>query len=142
MLPSSDESLGLEYLPQSQLESVPGLKTSPQMEADMDMSGLTPEANTASPELVLRSLIAENGLVVVLEALRNIMETQAERLQDSSMQPYAKQLKSFQKVAEDLAELLEALPAELDMEIALTQITHATPAIESTSTTLTEELSG
>jgi len=139
MTAHSDESLGLDYLPQSQLESTPGLNTSPILDVDVDMASSGYEDNTQPPEQSLRSLISENGLVAVLDALNNLIKAQAERLKDSSMKPYTKQLQSFEDTSEKLTELVEMLPAELDMEIALAQVTHVTPAIESTPTKLTDD---
>lgn len=133
-----DESLGLDHLPQSQLEAVPSSITAPVMEAVLDRQANGDDTDAQSPQAVLRSLVSNNGLVAVLEAFQSIMETQIERLQDSSMRPYAQQLSAFQAVANNLAELVEHLPAELDIELALTQITHTAPVIEESSVTLTD----
>lgn len=135
-----DESLGLDRLPQSQLEAVPDSITSPLMEVDTDRTSFSDDSAEPSPEAVLRSLVSENGLVAILEAFNSFVETQVERLQDSSMQSYSKQLNSFQVVRENLTELIENLPAELDIELALTQVTHTAPAIAETSSTLADEL--
>lgn len=135
-----DESLGLDHLPQSQLEAIPSSITSPLMETVLDREANGDEIDAQSPQAILRSLVSENGLIAVLEAFQGIMETQVERLQDTSMRPYAKQLSAFQTVANNLAELIEDLPPELDIELALTQITHTAPAIEENSVTLTDSI--
>jgi hypothetical protein len=140
MSSQSDESLGLDTLPPSQLESRPGFGTSPFLEDDIDPVNDGYETNTTSPDQVLRSLISDNGFVVILEALNQLIQDQIARFQDSSMQSYGRQLKSFQDTSEKLTELIETLPAELDIEIALAQVTRVTPAIESTPAKLTDDL--
>lgn len=140
MAAQSDESLGLDHLPQSQLESTPGLHPSPILDLDTDPMHRGDREDAQVPEQILRSLISENGLVVVLDALNDLIKAQAERLQDSTMKSYSKQLQSFQDTSEKLTELIEMLPPELDMEIALAQVTHVTPTLESTPTKLTTDL--
>ncbi|MDX2243048.1 MAG: hypothetical protein NW224_20400 [Leptolyngbyaceae cyanobacterium bins.302] len=135
-----DESLGLEHLPQSQVEAVPSSITAPVVEVDATRMANIVETEDHSPQVILRSLISDNGLIAVLEAFQAIMENQIERLQDSSMQSYAKQLNAFQVVANDLSELIDYLPAELDIELALTQITHTAPTIEEAPVSLAESV--
>jgi hypothetical protein len=134
-----DESLGLDQLSQSQVEAVPSASASLMMEVELD-AAMGDGSEAHSPQAVLRSLMADNGLVAVLEAFQVIMETQIERLQDSSMQTYTKQLSAFQTVAHDLAALIADLPPELDIELALTQLTRTAPAIEENSITLNEDI--
>lgn len=134
-----DESLDLEHLPQAQVEAVPSAGASLLMAVETD-AAMGDDSEAHSPQAVLRSLMADNGLVAVLEAFQMIMQTQVERLQDSSMQTYTKQLNAFQTVAHDLAELIADLPPELDIELALIQLTHTAPAIEENSLTLNEDI--
>jgi len=131
-----DESSGVERLTQFELEATPSSMTAPLVEVDIDRTGFSDVDR--SPKTVLRSLVADNGLVAVLEAFQSFVETQVERLQDSAMEPYSKQLNSFKAVSQNLADLIEDLPSELDIELALSQLTHTTPSIEETPPTLVD----
>lgn len=123
-----DESLGVEHLPQSELESIPGLG-----------AALSTDEDTDELQNKLRSLVKDQGLVAVLEALKTLVETQTEKLNETSTQQYSDQIKAFQDTANSLETLIKALPAELDVEIALAQITHTGSVLEPTPMLLTEE---
>lgn len=79
----------------------------------------------------LRSLIREHGLVSVLEALRGLIALQADRLR-SLLEPeeQAEPMQAFEMATVALTDLIRAIPAELDVELALAQITHTAPTLE------------
>lgn len=83
----------------------------------------------------LNALIQDYGLVAVLETLNQLMEQRADRFTNTA--PGADtEAEAFRDVARSLTVLIKALPPELDMAIALEQITQTTPDSDANSVSL------
>lgn len=84
----------------------------------------------------LSHLIQEHGLVTVLEALKELVETRAESLDHTPDQQEDELSEAFENVACALAVLIKALPEEIDVEMALEQATHSSSDFEPDTETL------
>jgi hypothetical protein len=86
--------------------------------------------NEADLKTTLQTLVNEHGLIEVLENLKEFVEAKAETVERLSDQDVDKQSEAFRDVARALTVLIKALPPELDVQIALDQITHASSNLE------------
>lgn len=86
----------------------------------------------------LNNLVQEYGLTSVLTGLKEVIEDRAEAIEESAIELDDQQLEAFDDVIESLSVLIEALPPEIDVEIALEQVTHPSPDLEPAS----EKLAG
>jgi hypothetical protein len=81
-------------------------------------------------ETDLNALIHNYGLTAVLESLRDLTKSRAEAIASSG--DYSDDVtKAFQQVTHALSELIEVLPPELDVGLALEQLTHSSPDLDS-----------
>lgn len=89
-------------------------------------------------EIDLNHLVQEYGLTSVLAGLKEIIENRAEAIEESTLDLDNQQLEAFDTVLESLSVLIESLPPEVDIEIALEQVTHPSTDLEPAS----EKLAG
>lgn len=86
-----------------------------------------------SLEMDINNLVQEYGLTSVLTGLKEIIENKVEAIEESTVELDDQQLEAFDDVLEALSVLIDSLPPEIDVEIALEQVTHPSSDLEPTS---------
>lgn len=76
-------------------------------------------------ELDVNELVQEHGLIAILETLKDFVETRADTLSEGDRSS-TESTTTLKTVADTLTHLVETLPAEIDVELALVQLTHST----------------
>lgn len=99
---------------------------------------------TEDLEFDLNALIKEHGLISTLEALRELVNSRADSTEtiasestEAIDESLSEQIEAYRDVSRALTTLVQTLPPELDFEMALEQVTHTSPDLDSSTDMLT-----